>query len=195
MAHVWMTVFSCLVKGGPRPNPSHPAAARHAAARKKARRPDATLSAGITPTVRLRRWITTQSSAPSAAATAMPRTVSCSLQGHVAWVVGSCRRSGEETGWEARGGGAGGEVSAGVIAGEEQSRRRAFLRLVKQGLARVFSRQMCDSSIPSFATSHPRWLLRSECLSISECCSCPRRHPFVGVPCLTGYPACSCTSL
>lgn len=34
MAHVWMTVFSCLVKGGPRPNPSLPATACHAAARK-----------------------------------------------------------------------------------------------------------------------------------------------------------------
>ena len=99
MAHVWMTVFSCLVKGGPRPNPSHPAAARHAAARKKARRPEATLSAGMTPTVRLRRWITTQSSAPSTAATATPRRVSCSRHGGAAGLAASGWRSGEARGW------------------------------------------------------------------------------------------------
>jgi hypothetical protein len=73
-----MTVFSCLVNGLPRwwPSPSTAAAPRHAVARKKARRPEATLSAGMTPTVRLRRWMTTHSSDPRTAATATPRRVS-----------------------------------------------------------------------------------------------------------------------
>jgi hypothetical protein len=124
MEQVCMTVFSCLVNGLPRPNPSRSAAACHAVARKNARRPEATLSAGMTPTVRLSRWITTQSRVPSTAATATPRRVSCSRHGGAdagAYEEGEGSRSGE-----ARGRCAGGGDGAGGI-----SRRAVNCQLLK----------------------------------------------------------------
>lgn len=88
-----MTVFSCGVKGVVK-NPSFDAKVVHDLTRKKPSRPAATLSEGMTPTVRLSLCVIIQKSVPKRALTTRPLTVSCSFHGWILPIFGLTSTSG-----------------------------------------------------------------------------------------------------
>ncbi|OAY68025.1 hypothetical protein ACMD2_24468, partial [Ananas comosus] len=80
--HVWITVFSCFVKGFVT-NPILSTNPVQLFTRKNPRSPAATLREGMIPTVRLSLCVMTQKSVPSIALTTNPLIVICSLHGGI----------------------------------------------------------------------------------------------------------------